>query len=101
MKALVRALLLAMLAGAAFPALAGEKIVTLAVEHMTCASCPYIVRSVLLDVPGVERAEVSFVEKKAVVTFDDTKAGIADLTAATAASGFPSRLLEEQGTQPR
>jgi hypothetical protein len=36
-----------------------------------------------------------------VVTFDDTKAGVADLTAATAAVGFPSRRIERQGAQNR
>lgn len=97
------------LSGAAFAAMllaatgvsAGQRTVTLAVDGMTCASCPYIVRTALLEVPGVERAEVSLGDKKAVVTFDDTKAGVAELTAATAASGFPSRLLEQQGAQSR
>jgi mercuric ion binding protein len=82
-------------------AFAGQRTVTLAVDGMTCASCPYIVRTALLEVPGVERAEVSLAEKKAVVTFDDTKAGVADLTAATAAVGFPSRRIERQGAQNR
>lgn len=76
-------------------AFAGERMVTLAVDGMTCASCPYIVRSALLDVPGVERAEVSFSEEVAVVTFDDTKTNAMALTQATGDVGFPSRVVGE------
>ena len=37
----------------AFPALAALKTVTLAVENMTCVSCPYIVKESLAAVHGV------------------------------------------------
>ena len=82
-------------------AFADQRTVTLTVDGMTCASCPYIVRAALLDVSGVEHAEVSLADKKAVVTFDDAKVGIAELTAATADAGFPSRLVEQPLAQPR
>jgi periplasmic mercuric ion binding protein len=72
------------------PAFAGEKTVTLTVENMACALCPYIVQKVLAGVPGVTRAAVSFKDKTAIITFDDNKAGLAALTAATAGVGFPS-----------
>ena len=74
-------------------ALAVERTVTLAVEGMTCASCPYIVKQVLAGVSGVRAVDVSFEEKKAVVTFDDGKTNAAALTAATSNVGFPSRLM--------
>jgi len=35
---------------------------------------------------------VSFKDKTAIVVFDDSKAGVKDLTAATAKVGFPSEL---------
>lgn len=76
-------------------ATAAERTVTLAVDGMTCASCPYIVRSVLQEVPGVARADVSYAEKMAVVTFDDAEATVAALTQATAGVGFPSRVISE------
>ena len=38
--------------------------VTLKVNGMTCASCPYIVKRVLTSVPGVSSVKVSFREKK-------------------------------------
>jgi mercuric ion binding protein len=71
---------------------AAERTVTLSVEGMTCASCPYIVRQSLASVDGVLAVDVSFDDKTAVVTFDDSKAGAADLTQATAEMGFPSQV---------
>ena len=88
-------LFVALLASAA--ATAAERTVTLAVDRMTCASCPYIVRTVLQEVPEVARAEVSYTEKMAVVTFDDAEATVAALTQATAGVGFPSRVIEQGG----
>jgi len=75
-------------------ALAGERTVTLAVDKMTCASCPYIVKQALTRVSGVKRADVSFQEKSATVTFDDAVTGVAGLTKATADVGFPSHVVE-------
>jgi mercuric ion binding protein len=86
------ALSLTLLASGA--ATAAERTVTLAVDGMTCASCPYIVRTALQEIPGVARAEVSYPEKTAVVTFDDAKTTVAVLTQATADVGFPSRVAE-------
>jgi len=82
---------LAALLLSALSAIAGEKTVTLAVENMTCAACPYIVKQSLAEVPGVIRADVSFEDNTAAVTFDDTKTDLAVITAATADVGFPSR----------
>ena len=78
----------------AFPAIAGEKTVTLTVENMSCAACPYIVKQSLAGVPGVIRADVSFESKTAAVTYDDTKTGLAVIEAATADVGYPSHPTE-------
>jgi mercuric ion binding protein len=82
---------------ASIVATAAERTVTLAIDGMTCASCPYIVRSVLQEVPGVARAEVSSAEKTAVVTFDDARTTVAALTQATAGVGFPARVIGQGG----
>jgi len=71
----------------AFPA---EKTITLAVNNMYCADCPFIVRKSLEAVPGVSKAVVSYKDKMAVVTYDDTKADVAALTRATTEAGYPS-----------
>lgn len=75
---------------AATGALAADKTVTLAVQNMYCATCPYTVRSSLEAVPGVSRVAVSFQSKTATVTYDDRKTGANALTAATTNAGYPS-----------
>lgn len=72
---------------------AAERTVTLAVDKMTCVTCPYIVKQALTRVAGVKRAEVSFEDNRALVTFDDTKASVAALMKATADAGFPSQAI--------
>jgi mercuric ion binding protein len=71
-------------------AFAAEKTVTLAVEHMTCALCPRTVRASLEAVPGVSNVAVSFEDKTAVVTFDDSKVEVDALVKATTNAGYPS-----------
>jgi periplasmic mercuric ion binding protein len=71
-------------------ALAGERTVTLAVENIYCAACPHTVKASLEAVPGVTKAVVSYKDKMAVVTYDDTKADVKALTTATTDAGYPS-----------
>ena len=71
-------------------ALAAEKTVTLAVQNMSCAACPYTVKASLEAVPGVSKVVVSFKEKTAVVTYDDEKSDLTALTTATTNAGYPS-----------
>jgi len=76
-------------------AFAAMKTVTLAVENMYCASCPYIVKQVLKKIPGVNTVDVSFGKKTATVTFDDSKTNVEQLTDATFDMGYPSELVRE------
>jgi mercuric ion binding protein len=69
---------------------AAERTLTLAVQNMYCDACPLIVRKSLEAVPGVTKAAVSFKEKTAVVTYDDSKTNVKSLTAATTKAGYPS-----------
>lgn len=94
MQTILKAVIFAGSVLAAVPAFAGEQTVILEVSGMTCASCPYIVRQTLADVDGVTAVEVSFMEKSAVVTYDDSKTEVAALTHATTNMGFPSTLKE-------
>ena len=71
-------------------AVAAEKTITLAVQHMTCAACPSTVKASLQRVPGVSNVDVSFADKTAVVTYDDSKAGVDALVKATTNAGYPS-----------
>lgn len=80
-----------LVAGTSF---AAEKTIQLAVENMYCASCPFIVKQSLADVPGVSTVEVSFEEKTAMVTFDDARTNVEELTDATFMAGYPSELAK-------
>jgi mercuric ion binding protein len=71
---------------------AGEQTMTLAVENMTCASCPYIVRKAMASVPGVTKVDVSYAEKTAVVTFDDATTTVEAVARASADAGYPAKL---------
>lgn len=72
------------------PALAASKTVTLSVTGMICATCPITVKKALNKVEGVEKIEISFEKKEAVVTFDDAKTKVEALLEATKNAGFPS-----------
>jgi periplasmic mercuric ion binding protein len=78
-------------AGVAFSA--PPHTVTLAVENMTCGTCPIVVKKALERVPGVSSTSVDFDKKTATVTFDPDKATGARLTQATTEAGFPSKLI--------
>lgn len=82
-----------MLLGTSVGACAAEKTVTLAVDNMYCAACPYIVKKSLARIGGVANVTVSFARKTATVTYDDHKTTVAALTAATRQAGYPSKAL--------
>jgi mercuric ion binding protein len=66
---------------------------TLAVEKMTCGTCPVVVKKALTRVPGVRSTTIDFDKKTATVTFDPDKTSTARLTQATTEAGFPSKLI--------
>jgi mercuric ion binding protein len=71
-------------------AFAAERTITLSVKNMYCADCPFIVKKSLERVPGVASATVSYKDKTALVTYDDSKADVTALTTATTKAGYPS-----------
>ena len=89
MKALVNAVLAAMLTAASSAALAAQT-VTLSVPDMSCSTCPIQVKQALSKVPGVSAASASLEKKEAVVTYDESKTNAEALMKATADIGFPS-----------
>ena len=89
MKSLVSAVFAAGLL-ASTAAFAADKTVTLAVKNMYCAACPITVKKSLQAVPGVKTVSVSFQDKTAIVTFDDSKTNVKALTTATTNAGYPS-----------
>ena len=75
---------------APFAAFAADKTVTLAVKNMYCADCPFVVRKSLEAVPGVAKVTVSYKDKTAIVTYDDSKVDVKAPTTATTNAGYPS-----------
>jgi len=69
---------------------AAEKTITLAVKNMYCAACPHTVKASLQAVAGVKAVTVSYEDKTAIVTYDDTRTDVKALTAATTDAGYPS-----------
>jgi len=80
---------------AAPAAFAGERTVTFAVDNMTCASCPYIVKSSMAAVPGVAKVAVSFQARTATVTFDDAKTSPDAIAAASMNAGYPAHTTQK------
>ncbi len=74
------------------PAFAAERTVTLKVDNITCSACGPTVKKALTKVPGVSRVDLATDRSIATVTFDDAKATVGALIAATTNAGYPSRL---------
>lgn len=85
---------LALTAACCTTAFAATKTVGLSVPGMTCAACPITVKKALDKVDGVEKTEVSFEKKEAVVTFDDAKTNVKALLEAVKNAGYPSTVKQ-------
>ena len=95
MRSVVRLSLAAALAGAlAAPALAAVRTVTLSVPGMTCPVCPITVHKALAAVPGVDKVDVNYDKKDAVVRYDDARTNVQALVKATTDAGYPSQPME-------
>ena len=66
---------------------------TLAVDELSCGTCPIVVKKALTRVPGVTATTIDLDAKTATVTFDPDKTTTARLTQATTEAGFHSRLV--------
>ena len=74
------------------PAWAVTRTATLSVPGMTCPACPITVKKALAKVGGVTAITVNFEKREAIVTFDDAKASLQQLTDATTNAGYPSQV---------
>ncbi|EKS72798.1 mercury resistance system periplasmic binding protein MerP [Caballeronia sp. Lep1P3] len=91
MKKLLAALALTVFA---VPVWAATQTVKLSVPGMTCAACPITVKQALSKVAGVEKTDVRFDQREAIVTFDDSRTNVQALTKATADAGYPSSVKQ-------
>ena len=95
MKLLIQTATVVVAVSAAPLAQAAERTVTLAVKNMSCVTCSPIVQKSLSRVPGVLRVQVSQKAGAATVVYDDARAHLAALTAATTKAGFPSQIARK------
>jgi periplasmic mercuric ion binding protein len=72
------------------PVWSATRTVTLSVPGMNCAACPITVKKALVKVAGVAKVNVNLEQREALVSFDDSKAAIDQLTRATTEAGYPS-----------
>ena len=64
------------------------KEISLKIEGMHCKGCSNRLEKVLNNTDGVEKATVSFEDKKAIITFDESKTNIEKIKEAIEDSGF-------------
>lgn len=83
-------LMLTVLMALSINAWAEQKTIILDLPTMNCAMCPITVEKALKNVEGVTRAEVSYEDKQAAVSFDDGLTSLNALIAATTNAGYPS-----------
>lgn len=84
--------LVALVIGSLSIASAEQQTVTLDIENMTCALCPFTVRAAINRIEGVALVEVDFSKKTAEVTFDDTITNTASVAKASTHAGYPATL---------
>lgn len=71
------------------------KRVTLKVKGMTCGGCAIAARTVLERLDGIQKAEVSYEDSRAVVTYDPEKATIEQMIAALKKLGYTATVVTE------
>lgn len=81
------------------PAYAESEKVSLHIEGMVWASWPLIIKKALEGLEGVEKAKVSFEEKRGEVTYNPKKVGTTDIIKKVKEVGFMAKILEEEGGQ--
>jgi copper chaperone CopZ len=78
--------------------IAASDTVTLRIEGMTCGGCTLATRKVLERLEGVSKADVSYEEKRAVVTYDAKKVTVAQMIAAVATLKYTATVLKPATT---
>ncbi|MHA1632605.1 MAG: heavy metal translocating P-type ATPase [Candidatus Freyarchaeota archaeon] len=66
----------------------GKRIVSLRIGGMHCASCALTIEDKLRELPGVEKAEVSFTSEKATIIFDPNVVDLKKVEGAIEETGY-------------
>jgi mercuric ion binding protein len=88
MKKLITALVLATTFSS--HVLAATQTVVLSIPGMNCAACPFTMKMALNKIEGVDKVDVSYEKKEAVVTYEDTQTGTQAFKEVLADLGYPA-----------
>lgn len=77
----------------------GTKKINLSLSGMHCASCAGIIERSIKKVSGVSQASVNFSAEKALVTYDSSRAQVADLIAAVKKVGYKAEEVDVKDTE--
>lgn len=66
----------------------------LAIDNMTCATCPITVRRAMEGVAGVHNVKVDFDAKTATARFDPARTTIKAVAYASTNAGYPARSID-------
>ena len=72
---------------------AAKQTIAFKVDGMYCSASPAIIKKVLTNIDGVKDATVSYSKKTAVVTFEDTKTEVTNLTQAITKAGYYANVV--------
>ncbi len=75
------------------------KTVIFNIQGMTCGGCVFGVRKVLTRLPGVSKADVTYKESRAVVTYDPTAVTVAQMTAAIQTLGYKATVVDSTASK--
>jgi mercuric ion binding protein len=95
-KAFIMAVVLLMLMGMAAYAEASEQQVIMGIEGMTCELCAVAVKKSLSGIDGVRDVRISFVEKKAWLTADESVSDEKLIEAVRKAGPYTGKIIERK-----
>ncbi len=78
-----------------FPAYAESEKVILHIEGMVWAAWPVIIKKALEGLDGVDKASISYDEKRGEVSYDPEKVGETDIINKVKQVGFMAKVLEQ------
>lgn len=76
-------------------AFAEEQTIKLSIPDMSCASCPYMVKSVISNLNGIVSVEATMQDRSATVIYDDEVVNVEMIQEATKGIGYPSTIFDE------
>ena len=82
-----------------FPAYAESEKVILHIEGMVWAAWPVIIKKALEGLDGVDKASISYDEKRGEVSYNPSKVGETDIINKVKEVGFMAKVLKEERGQ--